>query len=40
MDLNNLKINYIDVAIYDDYFELFDNNNYNWYAIFEYNSDE
>jgi hypothetical protein len=32
----NAKTNYLDISILDDYDNLFDNNNYNWYALFEY----
>ena len=32
----NIKTNYLDISILDDYDNLFDNNNYNWYALFEY----
>ena len=40
MQLNNVTLNYLDVVIYDDYYEPFNNNNHNFYAIFEYDSDE
>ncbi len=30
------KINYLDITILDDDNNVFDNNNYNWYCIFEY----
>ena len=38
MQLNNLTLNYIDVVIYDDYYELFNNNNYDWFCIIQYDS--
>ena len=40
MNLNNTTLNYLDVVIYDDYYELFQNNGYDWFCIFEYDSDE
>ena len=30
------KTNYLDITLLDDNDNLFENNNYNWYAIFEY----
>ena len=32
----NIKTNYLDISILDDDNNVFDNNNYNWIAILEY----
>lgn len=36
MFLNNINVNYFDIQILDDENEIFDNNNFNWYAVLEY----
>ena len=30
------KINYLDITILDDNDDIFDNNNYNWFALFQF----